>query len=148
MSSRPASNISRTSEASGASGSTSTANPQKGQIGPITRREQSSKYLQENMIPQMFESIVAGLMLERPEDHFKYMDHKLEQIKEKGVHFVNWETFVHHLHPKRDPLRLKLIHDDEYRKQMTEKEEPVKMDLNREKAFYEPDVFRLTEPTQ
>lgn len=119
--------------------------------GPITKHELAASYLREHKIPQMFESIVAGLMIERPEDPFQYMDKRLDQIKEKGVHFVNWETFVHHLHPRRDPVHLKMVHDPKYDKTVKSEEEETKMGVNkgvqRENAFYKPDVFRLTEPT-
>ena len=120
-------------------------------IGPISRHQAASAYLREHKIPQMFESIVAGLMMERPEDPLKYMDKRLDQIKEKGVHFVNWETFVYHLHPRRDSIHLKLVHDPVYSKTMQPEKEETSKDmskgLERENINYKPDVFRLTEPT-
>ena len=141
MTSRPV------SEATGASSSLSDRTYTE--VGPITRHELAASYLRQHKIPQMFESIVAGLMIERPEDPFQYMDKRLDQIKEKGVHFVNWETFVHHLHPRRDPAHLKLVHDPQYDKTVKpEKEDKMgtEQGLERENTFYKPDVFRLTEP--
>ena len=79
----------------------------------------------------MFESIVAGLMMERPEDPLKYMDKRLDQIKEKGVHFVNWETFVYHLHPRRDSIHLKLVHDPVYSKTMQPEKEETSKDMSK-----------------
>ena len=121
------------------------------EIGPITRHQTAAGYLREHKIPQMFEAIVAGLMMDRPQDPLKYMDKRLDQIKEKGVHFVNWETFVYHLHPRRDPVHQLLVHDPQYYwepKQAESEEQSTEnsQSLERENAFYKPDVFRLTEP--
>ena len=53
------------------------------EVGPITRHEQAAAYLREHRIPQMFESIVAGLMIERPDDPFNYMDKRLDRSRKK-----------------------------------------------------------------
>merc|ERR1711976_858604 len=75
------------------------------EIGPITQNVRAKKYLEDNKVNEMFESLLASLMLERPENHFAFLETKLEEIKAKGVENVNWETFVYHLHPTRNEKR-------------------------------------------
>ncbi|XP_041351901.1 dynein regulatory complex subunit 6-like [Gigantopelta aegis] len=117
-------------------------------------REQAKQYLAEHRIPQMFEGLISSLMIERPEDPVVFIERKLAMIKDIGVDNVNWETFVHDLHPYRDALRRRLIRDGskfdkEYEidlemrnKKMDEKEYPEE----KRDETYQPDVFQLTEP--
>ena len=80
-----------------------------GNNGPISRIWDNKLYLEKHHIPEMFESLMAALMLEKPEDHFEYLDTKLQIIQQVGVQNVNWETFVRELHPHRDPIRQELL---------------------------------------
>ena len=74
-------------------------------------REQAKQYLATHKIPQMFESLLSCLMIERPDDPVNYIEKKMAEIKQIGLDKVNWETFVFHLHPYRHPIRLQHVHD-------------------------------------
>ena len=110
-------------------------------------REQAKKYLASHHIPQMFESLLSCLMLERPDDPVQYIETKMVQIKEVGLENVNWETFVFALHPYRDPVRLNHIRDgSKFDKERDIEEEAMGDKLNdQHKSSYQPEVFRLTE---
>ncbi|KAK3580414.1 hypothetical protein CHS0354_012437 [Potamilus streckersoni] len=109
-------------------------------------REEAKKYLAAHQIPQMFESLLSCLMLERPEDPVEYVARKMSQIKDIGLQNVNWETFVFHLHPYRDNLRRKLIKDGSRFDKEIEAEEQAKGDLSRDMhassadATYKPEM--------
>ncbi|CAH1799293.1 unnamed protein product [Owenia fusiformis] len=130
-------------------------------MGPISTKEDCKKYLSQKQIPQMFESILAALMLERPEDHIKFIETKIEKIKEIGPENVNWESFVYDLHPYRDQTRLDHINDNskyqkEYQKRGEERNVKSGMQSGRSSrdsglmsktpgGEYEPELFELTE---
>lgn len=112
-------------------------------------RDQAKQYLAVHQIPQMFESLLSCLMIERPEDPVLYVEKKMAEIKQIGLSNVNWESFVFHLHPYRDAVRRKHIHDGskfdkerENEEQASTEKEPA---LSREGTDYQPDVFQLTE---
>ena len=116
-------------------------------------REQAKQYLAEHRIPQMFEGLISSLMIERPEDPVVFIERKLAMIKDIGVDNVNWETFVHDLHPYRDALRRRLIRDGSKFDKEYEMEEEMKKKIANENeqsekqdTKYKPDVFQLTEP--
>lgn len=121
----------------------------------IATREQAKQYLASHRIPQMFESLLSCLMIERPEDPVSYVEAKMAEIKKLGVKNVNWETFIFQLHPLRDPVRRQLVRDGSKFDKEYEQEEKRKNTLNESKqsateqkydsADYEPDVFQLTE---
>lgn len=104
-------------------------------------REQAKKYLATHMIPQMFESLLASLMMERPEDPVSFIEAKMKHLQGIGLENVNWETFVYNLHPYRDSLRNKLIRDGSKYDTETNQE---KCDQSVED--YQPELFKLTEP--
>lgn len=109
----------------------------------VNSREAAKTYLSMHHIPQMFESLLSCLMLERPEDPVTFIEKKMSEIRSIGIENVNWETFVVDLHPYRDSKRLENIRDGSKFDKEREAEEEVK--LGREKSAYEPDLFRLTE---
>ena len=113
--------------------------------GPITEYLLAKEYLNKHKIPQMFDSLMAALMLEKPEDHFQYLDSTLEKVKEIGAENINWETFVYDLHPLRDPNRLDYVHDEFYEKYKSSLE-PSSDPPTEEENSYQPQVFQLTEP--
>jgi len=82
---------------------------QMGPPGPITKLMEAKRYMADNNIPQMFECLLASLMLERPDDYVTFLDKKLDAIKEVGTDEVNWESFIRPLHPHRDPVRRALF---------------------------------------
>jgi hypothetical protein len=111
-------------------------------------REQAKQYLATHKIPQMFESLLSCLMIERPDDPVNYIEKKMAEIKQIGLDKVNWETFVFHLHPYRHPIRLQHVHDGSKYDREREDEEEAKSEMKREKSMgdnYKPDVFQLTE---
>lgn len=112
-------------------------------------REQAKQYLAAHRIPQMFESLLSCLMLERPDDPVSYIERKMSEIKQIGLGNVNWETFVFHMHPYRDPLRRTMVHDDSKYDKERQLEEEARQDKEREQsqsqASYKPEVFQLTE---
>lgn len=113
----------------------------------VNAREQAKLYLASHSIPQMFESLLSCLMLERPEDPVEYLEKKMVQIKQIGLDNVNWETFVFSLHPYRDPVRLSNIRDGSKFDKEREADDEARGDMlkNREKSNYQPEVFQLTE---
>ncbi|KAK7463224.1 hypothetical protein BaRGS_00032470 [Batillaria attramentaria] len=119
----------------------------------VTTREQAKQYLASHRIPQMFESLLSCLMMERPEDPVSFIEDKMSQIKQIGVKNVNWETFVISMHPYRDPVRRQYVRDGSKYDKEYEAEEQLVKDAQEQKAEqskgddYKPDVFELTEPS-
>ncbi|XP_006824705.1 adenylate kinase isoenzyme 5-like, partial [Saccoglossus kowalevskii] len=56
--------------------------------------EDTKNYLSTREIPQLFESLMTGLMYYRPEDHLEYMQECLNKAKEKGPDNIKWNSFV------------------------------------------------------
>lgn len=112
-------------------------------------REQAKQYLATHKIPQMFESLLSCLMLERPDDPVLYIEKRMSEIKQIGLENVNWETFVFHMHPYRDPLRRTMIHDeskyDKERQEAEEARQEKERGQTQSQASYKPEVFQLTE---
>lgn len=111
-------------------------------------REEAKQYLATHKIPQMFESLLSCLMIERPDDPVIYIEKKMSEIKQIGLDKVNWETFVFHLHPYRYPVRLANIHDGSKYDKEREQEEETLAEMQREKSMgedYKSDLFKLTE---
>ncbi len=119
-------------------------------MGPISLEWSAKQYLQENQIPQMFESLTAALMMEKPEDHVNYLDIKLDEIKDKGIDKVRWDTFVHHLHPLRAATRKAVIAEElsDRKRREDMAQYPDTPDVPDSMDEYQPDLFRLTEPQQ
>ena len=119
--------------------------------GPITNHNKATKYLEENRVPQLFQSLMSALMLEKPEDHLQFIQDKLELIKndDSAKDNLYWESLIYHLHPKRDKTRLEFIHDDEHQKwsfmpkpfEFSEDERVSRMSCGEEKS----ELFKLTE---
>jgi len=65
-------------------------------------------------------------------------------MKHIGIENVNWETFVHDLHPYRDPTRIALIRDNS----SFQREAQHKAEEEKELEKYKPEVFQLTENQQ
>lgn len=110
----------------------------------VNAREAAKIYLASHQIPQMFESLLSCLMIERPEDPVQYIEKKMSEIQEIGIENVNWETFVLQLHPYRDPVRLQNIRDGSKFDREREALEEVGQ-RGDDGKIYEPDVFKLTE---
>lgn len=119
----------------------------------VTTREQAKQYLATHRIPQMFESLLSCLMMERPEDPVSFIEDKMSQIKQIGVKNVNWETFVITMHPYRDPVRREFVRDgSKYDKEYEEEQKKAQAveeqrNLQREQTGddYKPELFELTE---
>lgn len=131
--------------------------------GPITQQLNYRQYLADNKVPEMFQSLIASLMMERPTDMFSYLDTKLEAIKEVGLENIDWETFVYPLHPSRDPVRMQFVKEKEEGKDndlpfdsgyggakgCEVAEDSAKgPESNEASGSYKPDVFQLTEPEE
>ncbi|XP_077986420.1 adenylate kinase isoenzyme 5-like isoform X2 [Glandiceps talaboti] len=56
--------------------------------------EDTKAYLAAREIPQLFESLMTGLMYYRPEDHVTYLQDCLQKAKTTGVENVKWNSFV------------------------------------------------------
>ncbi|KAJ8274252.1 hypothetical protein COCON_G00088770 [Conger conger] len=55
----------------------------------------AKEYLARREIPQLFESLLTGLMYYRPEDPVEYLETCLKKVKELGgTDKVRWDTFV------------------------------------------------------
>ncbi|XP_005098373.1 adenylate kinase isoenzyme 5 [Aplysia californica] len=119
-----------------------------------TTREQAKQYLSEHKIPQLFESLLSSLMMERPENPVEYIEKKMCQIREIGTDNVNWETLVAHLHPYRDNIRRQFIRDGSiYDKEFAVMQGEMEEFKQRKKEHFEsianeeytPELFQLTE---
>ncbi|WAR08977.1 KAD5-like protein [Mya arenaria] len=108
----------------------------------VNAREAAKMYLSTHNIPQMFESLLSCLMVERPEDPVAYVEKKMGQIREIGVENVNWESFVRDLHPYRDPVRLQNVRDGSTFDRERETPEAQGDGRQREKSDYQPDETR------
>ncbi|ESO88962.1 hypothetical protein LOTGIDRAFT_228920 [Lottia gigantea] len=113
-------------------------------------REQAKQYLANHKIPQLFESLLSCLMIERPADPVAYLETKMAHLKDVGLHNINWETFVMHLHPYRDPVRLSLVRDgSKYESEMMSSGDSsnnsLNSTLNTSSDSYKPELFQLTE---
>ncbi len=108
--------------------------------GPLSHVAHAKNYLERNRIDKMFQSLIAALMIERPDDHFEYLDAKLEEVREKGLYNIDWDTFVYDLHPERNAQRLQLIQEDHSGKCVQE--------IDTDHGDYEPKLFKLTESHQ
>ncbi|XP_061459986.1 adenylate kinase isoenzyme 1 isoform X1 [Rhineura floridana] len=52
-------------------------------------------YVSRRAIPQLFESMLTGLMYYRPEDPVSYLEHCLQKVRELGgPEMVQWDTFI------------------------------------------------------
>ena len=121
-------------------------------VGPITRMQQAREYLEQHKVPVMFESLIASLMMEQPENQFRFMNAKLEAIKEIGLENVDWEAFIYHLHPLRDPIRTEFVKSETGMPKSDQPpyadldDVPINMnDLEAVDESYKPELF-LTEP--
>ena len=93
----------------------------------VSSREAAKSYLSTHRIPQMFESLLSCLMLERPEDPVSFIEKKMSEIRHIGIDNVNWETFVLNLHPYRDVTRLEFVRDGSKFDKEREMEEEIRM---------------------
>ena len=114
------------------------------------------QYLQKHSIPQIIRSIVSGLMVQRPDDHFAYIKEKLIECQNTDDKLsLDWETFVYHLHPYRNERRLEYVHDySRFYVEYLEKrglDVPSLLDIEsacnpyEQQPVYQPDLFKLTE---
>ncbi|KAK3770586.1 hypothetical protein RRG08_029504 [Elysia crispata] len=133
-------------------------------------REVAKEYLNQHKIPQLFESLLSSLMMERPDNPVEYIEKKMCQIRDLGIDNVTWETLISHLHPYRDNIRRQFVRDgslydkeytilqgeiEEYRQRKKEQFESIEStvgfedsnddDCPVEKQHYESQLFQLTE---
>ncbi|XP_078686294.1 uncharacterized protein LOC144918994 isoform X2 [Branchiostoma floridae x Branchiostoma belcheri] len=59
-----------------------------------TTSTDAKQYLSKKEIPQLFESILTGLMYNRPEDHISYIEDCLQQAKQSDIQNLRWDSFV------------------------------------------------------
>ncbi|GFN84723.1 adenylate kinase isoenzyme 5 [Plakobranchus ocellatus] len=138
----------------------------------LASREHAKQYLTQHRIPQLFESLLSSLMMERPENPMEYIEKKMCQIRDLGVENVTWETLISHLHPYRNNIRRQYVRDgsvydleftklqgeiEEYRKLKREQFESMASTTNdfedvadldcvlEQQQSYEPNLFQLTE---
>lgn len=62
--------------------------------GTMVSYAEVKSYLSKREIPQLFESLMAGLMYHRPENHIGYLQNCLEEVKANSDTKVQWSTFV------------------------------------------------------
>ncbi|RUS69162.1 hypothetical protein EGW08_023077 [Elysia chlorotica] len=77
----------------------------------VASREVAKQYLNQHKIPQLFESLLSSLMMERPNNPVEYIEKKMCQIRDLGIENVTWETLISHLHPYRDQIRRQFVRD-------------------------------------
>ncbi|CAG5118178.1 unnamed protein product [Candidula unifasciata] len=120
----------------------------------MAARDKAKLYLAEHRIPQLFESLLSCLMMERPENPVSYIEDKMCEIREIGLENINWETLIAHFHPYRNNVRRHFIRDGSvYDKEYSDIIGESKDFEQRKKQNYEfpsqerfePEVFQLTE---
>ncbi|GFY75679.1 uncharacterized protein TNIN_53531 [Trichonephila inaurata madagascariensis] len=62
--------------------------------GTVVSYAEVKSYLSKREIPQLFESLMAGLMYHRPENHIGYLQTCLDEVKSNSETKVHWSTFV------------------------------------------------------
>ncbi|XP_038046579.1 adenylate kinase isoenzyme 5-like isoform X6 [Patiria miniata] len=60
----------------------------------MTSKDDTKTYLSKREIPQLFESLMTGLMYHKPGNHVDYMLECLGKIKDNKSEAVRWNTFV------------------------------------------------------
>ncbi|XP_022084207.1 adenylate kinase isoenzyme 5-like isoform X2 [Acanthaster planci] len=60
----------------------------------MTSKDDTKTYLSKREIPQLFESLMTGLMYHKPGNHVEYMLECLNKIKDDKMEAVRWNTFV------------------------------------------------------
>jgi len=67
----------------------------QGTRGTAMNTNDAKEYLARREIPQLFESLLNGLMCSKPEDPVEYLESCLQKVKELGgCDKVKWDTFV------------------------------------------------------
>lgn len=56
--------------------------------------QDAKSYLAKREIPQLFESLMTGLMYYRPDDHIDYLLKCLDKVKEEQISSINWNLFI------------------------------------------------------
>ncbi|KFM71148.1 Adenylate kinase isoenzyme 5, partial [Stegodyphus mimosarum] len=62
--------------------------------GAMVSYAEVKNYLSQREIPQLFESLMAGLMYHRPENHIGYLQSCLDEVRSGSETRVQWSTFV------------------------------------------------------
>ncbi|XP_041481040.1 adenylate kinase isoenzyme 5-like [Lytechinus variegatus] len=96
----------------------------------MTSREDTKSYLSRNEIPQLFESLMTGLMYHKPENHVEYMLNCLKKVQGEPdkTNSVKWNTFVENV-KRTSPLPP--IQPDNGERQPTFTTEPSLADMKR-----------------
>ncbi|ELT95412.1 hypothetical protein CAPTEDRAFT_208689 [Capitella teleta] len=117
--------------------------------GPISQYLSAKNYLESNKVPEMFRSLISCLMLERPDDCLNYLTAKLDEIKDKGLEQVDWETFIQHMHPEKYPVRVEMIGNpgDQHNRVQAKNEIQPFANLG-PRDQYKSQLFQLTQPQE
>ncbi|KAJ8038416.1 Adenylate kinase isoenzyme 5 [Holothuria leucospilota] len=60
----------------------------------MTSKDDTKTYLSKREIPQLFESLMTGLMYHKPEDHVGYLKKCLQEIESSEIDSIKWHMFV------------------------------------------------------
>ncbi|XP_076337828.1 adenylate kinase isoenzyme 5-like [Tachypleus tridentatus] len=66
----------------------------------MTSCEEVKSYLSKREIPQLFESMMVGLMFHRPDDHVQFLQQCLSKVRTGEVKRCYWNSFISSLHPQ------------------------------------------------
>lgn len=72
--------------------------------GTMVSYAEVKNYLSKREIPQLFESLMAGLMYHRPENHIGYLQTCLDEVKTNSDAKVHWSTFVNRKRKSKEIL--------------------------------------------
>uniref|UniRef100_H2Z2U7 RIIa domain-containing protein n=1 Tax=Ciona savignyi TaxID=51511 RepID=H2Z2U7_CIOSA len=56
--------------------------------------QQGQEYLFKHDIPQLIESILVGLVHDRPDDPLTFISQCIESAKESGAKQISWNSFI------------------------------------------------------
>ncbi|PIK35723.1 Adenylate kinase domain containing protein [Apostichopus japonicus] len=60
----------------------------------MTSKDDTKTYLSKREIPQLFESLMTGLMYHKPEDHVSYLKQCLQELDGADANNIQWHMFV------------------------------------------------------
>ncbi|XP_033102131.1 adenylate kinase isoenzyme 5-like [Anneissia japonica] len=95
----------------------------------MTSREKTKTYLAKKEIPQLFESMMTGLMYFKPENHLEYLQECITKAKDSDGRSLQWNTFVEDQVQMRKTSPLPPITSEPLERQPTFATEPSLLDL-------------------
>jgi len=102
-------------------------------VGPITQHHSAKSYFDKHHLDQVFECLMAGLMIERPVDYVTYLNKTIEKIQKSGNDPIKdpiaFDRYIRQLHPLNDPQRRQLIKEPRPRTPLRDEDNDYEKDF-------------------